>query len=166
AGIGHFRAEAEPETAAHRRPVVHGVEGDEGMRPLSHVLAVLVGDADVVEADAVRAPGMVQLLVEGDEVDGAFPNISRDVSRVQSLRDVDRRPPTHAMSLQPGNDLTQDEVEIATNDAVVAAHAMAEFARDVAVWLGPSREVPDIPSRDRAQVERVLARVKAQRDHA
>src|SRR5205823_7130139 len=93
-------------------------------------------------------------------------HIAGDVTGVEPLGDVDRRPPTHAFGRQLGNDRTKDEVEIATNDVVIATRAMAEFAGDVAVGLGPPREVPEVAGRDGAQVERVLTRIEAQRDHA
>src|SRR5438270_7058178 len=64
AWVGELRTDAQPEAAAHGGAVVRGVERNRRMWPLGDVLAVLVGDADVVEADAVRPPRLVELLVE------------------------------------------------------------------------------------------------------
>ena len=136
------------------------------MRALGHVLAILVGDADIVEADAVGAPGLVQPLVEVDEVDRALAHVAGDVPVVEALGHVDRRPATNAPLPQPRDDLAEGQVEIAADHGVVAADAMPELVGDVAVGLGQSGEVPHVAGRDGAQVQRVLARVEAEGDDA
>src|SRR5216684_7559429 len=54
----------------------------------------------------------------------------------------------------------------AAHDVVVAANAVTELARDVAVLLGPAGEAPDLSGGNRRQVEGVFARIEAQRDDA
>src|SRR2546421_1744914 len=85
ARVGHLCPNAQPEASTHRRPVVGRMEGNVRMRSLRNVLPVFVRDADVVEADAVGPPRLVQLLVEGEEVDGALPDIARNVPRIEPL---------------------------------------------------------------------------------
>src|SRR2546425_2929521 len=86
ARVRHFGTHPEPEAATHRRSVVSGMEGNVRMRSLSHVLAVLVGDAHIVEADAVWTPGLLQPLVEADEIHRSLAHVAGDVPVVAALR--------------------------------------------------------------------------------
>src|SRR5207248_2450059 len=133
AGVGQLRSDAQSEAAAHRRPVVGGMEGNPGVGSLRDILAVLVGDADVVEADAVRPPRLVQLLVKGDEIDAALAHIARDLTGIEPLGQIDRRAPAHAATGQLRDDLSQGSVQVSAHDVVIAANAMAELTGDVAV---------------------------------
>ena len=85
ARVGELRTHAEAEASAHRRPVVGRMEGNVRVGSLGHVLPVFIGDADVVEPDAVRPPGPVQRLVKGDEIDRAVADVPGDLSGVQAL---------------------------------------------------------------------------------
>src|SRR5260370_14462622 len=80
ARVGHLGTDPQPEAAAHRRSVVSGMKGNIWMRPLGHVLAILVGDADIVETDAVGAPGLVEPLVKLDEVDSPIAHVAGDMA--------------------------------------------------------------------------------------
>src|SRR5213080_4825507 len=164
ARVGKLCSNAEPEASAHRRPIVGRVEGNVGVGSLGHVLTILVGDADVVEPDAVRPPQRGQRLVEGDEIDATVADVPGDLSSVQALGQLNRRAPADAAAGEPRNQLAEDGVEVATYNAVIAAHAVTELTGDVAVLLGPSGEVPELSSGNGRQVERVLARIEAERD--
>src|SRR5437762_2124316 len=164
ARVSKLCSNAKPEASAHRRPIVGRVEGNVRVRSLGHVLPILVGDADVVESDAVGPPEFVQRLVERDEIDGTVADVPGDLSSVQALGQLNRRAPADAAAGEPRNQLAEDGVEVATHNAVIAAHAVTELTGDVAVLLGPSGEVPDLSSGDGRQVERVLAGIEAERD--
>src|SRR5438105_4042277 len=142
------------------------MEGDVRVGSLGDVLAVFVGDADVVEPDAVRPPRSVQRLVKGDEIDRAVADVPGDLSGVQALGQLDRRAPADAAVGQARENFAQGRIDIAANDVIIAAHPMTELTGDVAVLLGPSGEVPELTSRNGGQVERVLAGVEAERNHA
>src|ERR1700687_1622496 len=75
--------DAETERAAHGRAVVRREEADVLARTLRDILPVLVRGADVVEADRVRRPRLVQPAVELHRVDGAGPRLVRDLAAVQ-----------------------------------------------------------------------------------
>src|SRR5204862_8350419 len=113
-----------------------------------------------------RPPQRVQRLGEGDEIDGTVADVPGDLSSVQALGQLNRRAPADAAAGEPRNQLAEDGVEVATHNAVIAAHAVTELTGDVAVLLGPSGEVPELSSRNGRQVERVLAGIEAQRNHA
>jgi len=123
------------------------------MRSLGDILPILVGDAHVVEADAVRPPGAVQRLVEPHEIDATLADVSRDDAGVEARREFERRAAAHAAAREPWDDLGKHGVEIAANPAVIAAHPVTEVPVDVAIGLGPSGEVPDAPRGDRGEVE-------------
>src|ERR1700694_1558642 len=115
-----------------------GMARDPGVGSLGDILPVLIGDADVVEADAVRPPRLVQLLVEGDEVDAALADIAGDLARIETLGQIHRWPPADAATRQLGNDLAEHGIQVATHDVVIATNAMAELGGDVAGRLRPS----------------------------
>src|SRR5438445_13161427 len=102
------------------------MEGNPGVGSLRDILAVLVGDADVVEADAVRPPRLVQLLVKGDEIDAALAHIARDLTGIEPLGQIDRRPPANAATGQLRDDLSQGSAQVSAHDAVIAVNPMAE----------------------------------------
>src|SRR5438034_9455266 len=129
-------------------------------------MPILVGDADVVESDAVWPPHRMQRLVEGDEIDGTVADLPGDLSSVQALGQLNRRAPADAVAGESRNQLAEDGVEVATHNVVIAAHAVTELTGDVAVLLGPSGEVPELSSGNGRQVERVLAGIEAQRNDA
>src|SRR5205823_4060030 len=133
AWVGKLRSNAKPEASAHRRPIVGRVEGNVRVGSLGHVLTILVGDADVVESDTMRPPQRVQRLVEGDEIDGTVADVPGDLSGVQAVGQLDRRASAHAVAGEPRNQLAKDGVEVATYNAVIAAHAVTELTGDVAV---------------------------------
>src|SRR5438309_10819171 len=108
------------------------MEGNRGVGSLRDVLAVLVGDADVVEADAVRTPRLVQLLVKGDEIHAAFAHIAGDLTGVEALGHIDRRPPPHATTGELRDDLAEGSVQVSAHDVVIAPNAMAELTGDMA----------------------------------
>src|SRR5260370_5662976 len=114
------------------------------MRSMGRVLPVFVGNAKVVETDGVRPPRLVQLLIEGDEVDAAIPHVTGNVPRVEALRKLDVRTAAHTPAGQPRNDLAEHGIEVATHDGVIVLHPVTELTGDVAVLLGPSREVPNL----------------------
>ena len=164
ARIGGPCANPQPKSAAHSRTVMHRVERHRLVRPLRHVLAVLVGGADVVEADAVRPPRAVQLAVEIDGVDAPFAHCARDGPGVQVSRRMDPRALSQ-LALEPRQHLLEGAFDVAAHHPVVALHPVPEVAVLVAVRRVPGGEVPDVPGGDRAEVQRVLARVEAQADH-
>src|SRR5207245_3049073 len=125
-----------------------------------------VGDADVVEADAVRPPRLVQLLIEGDEIDAALAHIAGDLTGIEALGQVDRWPPADATTGELRDDLCERGVQVSANDVVIAPNPMAELTGDMAVLFRPAGEAPHLPGGNRRQVERVLARVEAERDDA
>src|SRR5437868_13608025 len=142
------------------------MEGNPGVGSLRDILAVLVGDADVVEADAVRPPRLVQLLVKGDEIDAGLAYIARDLTGIEPLGQIDHRAPAHAATGQLRDDLSQGSVQVSAHDVVIAANAMAELTGDVAVLLRPPGEAPHLSGGNRRQAERVLARAEPERDDA
>src|ERR1700674_5371158 len=166
AGVGHLCPNTEAETAAHARPVMGGVKRNPGMGSLCDVLPILVGDADVVEPDAVRPPRLVQLLIKADEVDATVAQVTRDLAGIEALGHIDRWPPPDATLRQLRNDLSENGVQVPVHDVVVATNTMAELAGDVAVLLRPAGEVPDLSGGNRCQVEGIFARIEAERDDA
>ena len=98
----------------------------------------------------------MELLVERHEVHGPVSNVPGDVAGVQPRRHVDVRSPADSARRQPRNDLAQRQVEVAPNDVVIAADAMAEFTGEMAVGFRPPSEVPDIAGRDGAKVQRIF----------
>src|SRR5437899_996526 len=143
-----------------------GVERNPGVGSLRDILAVLVGDADVVETDAVRPPRLVQLLIEGDEIDAALAHIAGYLTGIEALGQVDRWPPADATTGELRDDLCERGVQVSANDVVIAPNPMAELTGDMAVLFRPAGEAPHLPGGNRRQVERVLARVEAERDDA
>src|SRR5436853_1455204 len=153
ARVGHLCPDPESEPAAHRRPVVGGMERNPGVGSLGDALPILVGDADVVEADAVRPPRLVQLLVEADEIDAPLAHIARDLTGIEALGHIDWWPPADATPRQLRNNLSEDGVQVSMHHVVIATHAMAELPGDVAVLFRPPCEVPNLASRNGRQVE-------------
>ena len=132
--------------------------------PLRDVLPVLVCGADVVEADRVRTPGLVQTAVELHRVDGARPRLARDLAAVEPLgcrHDVGPLAHGRRQALQ---DLLEHEADVAAHQTVLVRHAVAELALLVAVRVAQIGEVPHVPGVDLSEVERVLAGVEAERD--
>src|SRR5438132_13425586 len=99
------------------------MEGNPGVGSLRDILAVLVGDADVVEADAVRSPRLMQLLVKGDEIDAALAHIARYLTGIEPLGQIDRRPPANAATGQLRDDLSQASLNVPAHAVVIAANA-------------------------------------------
>src|SRR5207302_5616504 len=99
------------------------MEGNPGVGSLRDILAVLVSDADVVEADAVRPPRLVQLLVEGDEIDAALAHVAGDLPGIEALGQIDRRTPADAATAELRDDLSERGVQVPAHDVVIAAHA-------------------------------------------
>ena len=164
-GVAGFRADAEAERAAHRRAVVCREEADVLARPLRDVLPVLVRGADVVEADRVRTPGVVQATVELHRVDRAGSRLARDLALVERCRRRHDLGPLAQRGRQAPQDLLQHEADVAAHQAVFVAHAVTELALLVAVRVAQIGEVPDVTGVDLSQVERVLAGIEAERDH-
>src|SRR5256714_15613040 len=96
------------------------MEGNPGVGSLRDILAVLVGDADVVEADAVRTPRLVQLLVKGDEIHSALAHIAGDLTGAEALGHIDRRSPPHATTGDVRDDLAEASVQVSVNDVGTA----------------------------------------------
>src|SRR5207247_9184850 len=84
-GVRDLRSEADAEAATHRRSVVRGPERDVRVRSLRRPLAVLVRDADVVDAERAGPPHPVDLLVELLEVDGPGALVALRLTGVQRL---------------------------------------------------------------------------------
>jgi hypothetical protein len=69
------------------------------------------------------------------------------------------------LALESRQHLLEGLLDIAAHDSVVALDAVPEIAVFVPVRLVPRREMPYVPGRDRAEVQRILARVKTEADH-
>src|ERR1700688_2226243 len=139
------------------------VEWNRRVRSLRHVLAVLVGGADIVETDAVRTPRPIKLSIEIDRIDAPVTHLARDCPGVQVSRQI-HLGALPDLALEPRQHLLEGLLDVAAHHAIVARHPMPEIAVLVPVWLVPGSEMPDVAGRDRAQVQGVLTGVEPKAD--
>src|SRR2546422_6911757 len=151
---GDLRADAETEAAAHGRAVVRSPEANVRVRALRDVLAVLVRDAHVIEADRARPPHAVDALVELVEVDRAGALVLGQLAGVERLRRARRLRPVGAGPQELRQDLLEDHADVAVGLAVLVRDAVAELAIFVPVGLAHVGEVVDVARGDLREVER------------
>src|SRR2546425_9791812 len=116
---------------------MRGPEANVRVRALRDVLAILVGDAHVVEADRARAPHAVDALIELVEVDRAGALVLRQVAGIERLRRARRLRPVGAGPRELRQDLLEHETDVAVDLAVLVRRAVSGLA-----VLGPGAPGP------------------------